>query len=238
MRLVLRALRVTSMYDGWHFLAEMWATVTPLVRCALVTLTFMFVWALAESLEGIANYTAAVWQSRSFVRVIQTFLAEGNSVSLLAAAESRDRSHVATVFAAGLAEFHMARDRLSVQQSMHAATLATRVAAGRLHQTLRQNLNALATISATAPFIGFFGTIIGILDSFGGSAMSRGALLARTANSLAEALVCTAMGILVATPTMCCFNWLSERLEILDTEMKITSLELEKYVEQASRAER
>lgn len=83
------------------------------------------------------------------------------------------------------------------------------IAANCVHQRLRQTLSVLATIAAIAPFSGFFCTVLGILDFLGGSAMSRAALLAKTANSIAEALVRTAMGILLATPTVWFFDWLS-----------------------------
>ena len=52
-----------------------------------------------------------------------------------------------------------------------------------------------------------------------------------TANSIAEALVCTAAGIFVAVPTLWCFNWRRDRPSVLDAEMEITSLELAKYLE-------
>jgi biopolymer transport protein ExbB/TolQ len=57
-----------------------------------------------------------------------------------------------------------------------------------------------------------------------------------TALSMAEALVCSAMGVVVAVPTVWCFNWLRDRLSELDAEMDVTFLELVKYLEQRSRA--
>jgi biopolymer transport protein TolQ len=147
----------------------MWTTVSPLARCTVVALTFMFVWALAEALESTPNYAAAVWQSRSFLRVTQSLFRRGDSASLLAAAKSRNRSHVAAVFAGGRAEFHTMRNCLSLEQSLQVGTLAVRIAANRVHQRLRQNLSVLATIAAPAPFIRFVGTVIGILDSFAAS---------------------------------------------------------------------
>ena len=103
------------------------------------------------------------------------------------------------------------------------------------HEHLRQGLSALGTIATTAPFVGFFGTVVGIADAFKGSAVSRATLLTNTANSIAEALVCSAMGMLVVIPTVWCFNLLRERLSIFDAEMEITSLELVKYLELRSR---
>ena len=65
---------------------------------------------------------------------------------------------------------------------------------------------------------------------------SRATALGMTALWTAEALVCSAMGVLVAVPTVWCFNWLWGRLSELDSEMDVTLLELVKYLEQQSRA--
>jgi biopolymer transport protein ExbB/TolQ len=65
--------------------------------------------------------------------------------------------------------------------------------------------------------------------------MSRAAVLSMTANWIAEALVCSAMGVLVAVPTVWCFNWLRDRLSEFDTGMDITLWELVNYLEQQNR---
>jgi biopolymer transport protein ExbB/TolQ len=68
--------------------------------------------------------------------------------------------------------------------------------------------------------------------------MSRATALGMTALSMAQALVCSAMGVLVAVPTVWCFNCLRDRLSELDAEMDVTFLELVKYLERQSRAEK
>ena len=108
----------------------------------------------------------------------------------------------------------------------------TRIAANRVHEELRQGLSVLDAIATTAPFVGIFGTAIGILDSFRGYAGSKSAYLAFIASNLAEALVPTTAGLLVAVLAMWWFNWRSDRLAVFDGEMEIASLELVKYLEQ------
>jgi biopolymer transport protein ExbB/TolQ len=66
--------------------------------------------------------------------------------------------------------------------------------------------------------------------------MSRAAVLSMTANWIAEALVCSGFGVLVAVPTVWCFNWLRDRLSGFDAEMDITLGELVTYLEQQNRA--
>ena len=104
------------------------------------------------------------------------------------------------------------------------------------HEELRQGLSVLDAIATTAPFVGLFGTAIGILDSFRGYAGSRSAFLAFIATNLAEALVPTAIGLLVAVFAMWWFNWRSDRLAVFGGETNIASLELVKYLEQERRA--
>ena len=112
------------------------------------------------------------------------------------------------------------------------AARAVRIATNHVHEQLRQGVNALGTIATTAPLLGLFGTVIGIPNSFHGVATGRATTLAALASSLAVALACTALGMLVAILTVWCFNWLSDRLSICDAEMQITSLELVKYLSQ------
>ncbi len=226
---------VTRMYDGWSFLSDVWRNVSPLAEGSLLLLLSMFLWTLMESFERIVLYLAAVRQSRSFLKVAPGLLEDGNWEGALAAAANRERSHVATVFASGLREFRAARLCVSIDQSIDIAKRAARIEATAFHESLRQGLNLLGTIATTAPLIGFFGTLIGICDSFGGGSGTPAMWLARTASSLAQALVCTAAGILVAVPSVWIFNWRRDRLSALDAEMENTLLELMNFLERQRR---
>jgi biopolymer transport protein TolQ len=169
------------------------------------------------------------------LRVAPGLLEDGNWEGVLAAAAIRGRSHVAAVFVSGLREFRAVRVRVSIEQSIDIAKRAARIEASAFHERLRQGLNLLGTIATTAPLVGFFGTLIGICESFGGGSGTPAMWLARTASSLAQALVCTAAGILAAVPTVWIFNWRRDRLSALDAEMEITLLELMKYLERQRR---
>jgi biopolymer transport protein ExbB/TolQ len=90
----------------------------------------------------------------------------------------------------------------------------------RTHQELKQGLNAMATIGSTAPFVGLFGTVIGIMHTFcrGGSAPPD-VWLSWRAGGIAEALVTTSLGLLVAVPAVWAFNYFTNKLEAFDLEM-------------------
>jgi biopolymer transport protein ExbB/TolQ len=227
---------VTGMSDGWYFVAEMWQTASPQVEGSVALLVFMFFWVLITGTERVVRYNSAAWQSRSFLKLVPSLLERGNWDEVLALADERKRSHVAAVFAGGLREFCVSRRVVSVQWSIETAKRGARISANRLHEQLREGLSSFGTIAASAPLVGFFGTCFGILGSFRGIGMSRATALGMTALSMAEALVCSAMGVLVAVPTVWCFNWLRDRLSELDAEMDVSFLELVKYLEQQSRA--
>ncbi len=222
---------MTRTYEGWYFLWETWRGVSPLAESSLLVLLSMFLWTFLEGIERVWIYGAAVGQSRNFLRLAISLLERDDCDAVLALAEARRRSHVATVFASGLRAFRSARTCVSVERSIDIGKRAARIERNSVHEQLRRGLNLLGTIATTAPLVGFFGTIIGILDSFRGFIGSHATWIAMTANSIAEALVCTTAGILVAVPTLWCFNWRRDRLSILDAEMAIASLELAKYLE-------
>jgi biopolymer transport protein ExbB/TolQ len=101
----------------------------------------------------------------------------------------------------------------AVQRSMECSVSST-------HQELRQGLNALATIGSTAPFVGLFGTVIGIMHTFGqGGSNAPDGWLSGRAGGIAEALVTTSLGLLVAVPAVWAFNYFTTKLDALDLEM-------------------
>ena len=98
-----------------------------------------------------------------------------------------------------------------------------------VHAELKRGLGGLATIGSTAPFVGLFGTVLGILNSFRGMAAAHAPGLAAVAGGIAEALVTTAFGLLVAIPAVMMFNYLTGRVEAFDVEMDNSSSELIDY---------
>ena len=92
--------------------------------------------------------------------------------------------------------------------------------ANRIHEQLKRGLNGLATIGATAPFVGLFGTVIGIINSFRGAGATRATIISSTAGGISEALVTTGLGLLVAVPSVWAYNYLTGRMEFFDMETK------------------
>jgi len=98
-----------------------------------------------------------------------------------------------------------------------------------VHAELKSGLGSLATIGSTAPFVGLFGTVVGILNAFNGIATAKVQGLAAVAGGISEALITTAMGLVVAIPAVMMFNYLTNRVEAFDVEMDNSSSELVDY---------
>jgi biopolymer transport protein ExbB/TolQ len=97
------------------------------------------------------------------------------------------------------------------------------------NQELRRGLPVLATIATSAPFIGLFGTIFGIINAFRGMQLTGSGGIGAVAGGISEALVTTAIGIGVAVLALWCFNTLNSRIEIYDIEMSNTSSQVIDY---------
>ena len=110
--------------------------------------------------------------------------------------------------------------------ALHAVSRASARSASVVHAEMKRGLNSLASIAATAPFIGLFGTVLGIFNSFRGLGTEKSTIMPWMARFLSEAMVPTALGVLVAVLAFCFYKYLLARLDNFDVEMKSASLEL------------
>jgi biopolymer transport protein ExbB/biopolymer transport protein TolQ len=94
---------------------------------------------------------------------------------------------------------------------------------------LKRGLGSLATIGSTAPFVGLLGTVVGIINAFQGISTNKATGLGAVAGGISEALVTTAIGLLVAIPAVWMFNYFTNRVEAFDVEMDNSSSELIDY---------
>ncbi|MGM0632269.1 MAG: protein TolQ [Pseudomonadota bacterium] len=119
------------------------------------------------------------------------------------------------IFRAGFKEFMRLRQQGSVNPDsmMASSQRAMRVAYAREEEKLDKNLPFLATVGSVSPYIGLFGTVIGIMNSFIGLANQSQATLQVVAPGIAEALIATAMGLFAAIPAVVAYNRYSSRVE-------------------------
>ncbi|MCQ4271471.1 MULTISPECIES: protein TolQ [Pseudomonas] len=126
-------------------------------------------------------------------------------------------SGVEQIFRAGFKEFSRLRQQAGVDPDavMDGVARAMRVAIAREEEKLEQSLPFLATVGSTSPYVGLFGTVWGIMNSFRGLAQVQQATLATVAPGIAEALIATAIGLFAAIPAVVAYNRFSSRGEML-----------------------
>lgn len=116
-------------------------------------------------------------------------------------------SGMEAVFRAGFKEFSRLRQQSrDADAVMDGAQRAMRVAFSREQERLEQHLPFLATVGSTSPYVGLFGTVWGIMNSFRGLAQTQQATLATVAPGISEALIATAMGLFAAIPAVIAYN--------------------------------
>jgi biopolymer transport protein TolQ len=120
-----------------------------------------------------------------------------------------------TIFRSGFKEFMRLRQQASVDKEaiMEGAQRAMRVAYSREEEKLEKHLSFLATVGSVSPYIGLFGTVIGIMNAFIGLANQAQATLQVVAPSIAEALIATGLGLFAAIPAVIAFNRYSSDIE-------------------------
>jgi biopolymer transport protein ExbB/TolQ len=110
--------------------------------------------------------------------------------------------------------------------ALDAVKRASEWSATIVHGEMKRGLNSLASIAATAPLVGLFGTVLGVFDVFGGGSTEKGTLMRFYARSLSESLAPTAVGLVVGVLAFCFYRYLLTRLENFDVEMKNGALQL------------
>ena len=145
-------------------------------------------------------------------------------------ADRYKKSHLAKVVVAGLQEFRAHQVSNDIPgENIEASTRALERAEAIVHTELNRGFSGLATIGSTAPFVGLFGTVVGIINAFKGISTEKSTGLGAVAGGISEALVTTAIGLFVAIPAVWLFNYFNNRVEDFDVEMTNSSSELVDY---------
>jgi len=190
----------------------------------------MSVWSFGVMIDRLLMYAAARKQSRLFVYHVAGALREGRLDEAILIAERHKKSHLAKVTASGLAEFQTASPKMSSDKVVESARRSLDRANAIVHAELERGLSGLATIGSTAPFVGLFGTVVGILTAFSKISLHGGiGGLGVVAGGISEALVTTAMGLLVALPAVWAYNTFASKVKSFDVEMENSAMELVNY---------
>jgi biopolymer transport protein ExbB/biopolymer transport protein TolQ len=190
----------------------------------------MSAWSIGVMIDRLMAFNAARTQSRMFAPKVAGALRENKLDEAIKIADSFKKSHLAKVVVAGLQEFraHQLSAEISGEE-IEASRRALERAEAIVQAEMKRGVSALATIGSTGPFVGLFGTVVGIINAFKGISTEKSTGLGAVAGGISEALVTTAIGLFVAIPAVMMFNFFTNKLEAFNVEMGNSSSELIDY---------
>jgi biopolymer transport protein ExbB len=204
-------------------IAELWGAMGPLAKSVVLLLAGMSLLSFTVAVEKCLSLRRAEKESTAFLAAWHSALAQRDYTVATELARKYPHSHVAHVVATGAQVLQGTIDVtlrfMAYDRAVRQIVLATRA-------SFRKGLGLLATVGSTAPFVGLFGTIIGIVNAFQRMAVTGQGGLGVVSAGIAEALVTTAFGIFVAIPAVWLFNYLTQQISALTTEMECAAEEL------------
>jgi biopolymer transport protein ExbB/biopolymer transport protein TolQ len=211
-------------------LRSMWEQMGFLAKAVVIILFIMSAYSIGVMIDRWLAYNAAKKQSRAFAPAVAGALREGKLDEAIKIADRYKKSHLAKVVVAGLQEFraHQMSAELA-GEDIEASKRALERAEAIVHAELKRGVSTLATIGSSAPFVGLFGTVVGIINAFQGISTEKATGLGAVAGGISEALVATAIGLFVAIPAVWMYNAFTSNIEAFDVEMSNSSSELIDY---------
>jgi biopolymer transport protein ExbB/biopolymer transport protein TolQ len=188
-------------------------------------------------IERLYTFLQARKQSKLYAPQVAKHLKDGRLKEALALSQKKDfrYSHLAKVVLAGLNEYQFQQETGSAGSSLAREDVvdvvrrAIQRATALTASDLKRGVASLATIGATAPFVGLLGTVVGIITAFQGIAATGSGGIGAVSAGIAEALVETALGLVVAIPAVWFYNYLTGRIEYFNVEMDNSASELVDY---------
>ena len=217
---------------------EIWRSMGSIGHGVLIFLLLMSVYSIGVMVERYVLFAKARKQTLRFVEVAKTLLPKGDVHALLEETKRYPKSHLAHIYAAAIVDWydfrHNPEPPVGFDETM---TRAVEREAVVVVQQLKRGLPGLASIGATAPFVGLFGTVVGIMNAFFAMATAGEGGISTVAGGIAEALVNTAVGLFVALPAVWAFNYFLNRVERFRAEMANSGSELVDYFVKHCRSE-
>ncbi|MEO8219105.1 MAG: MotA/TolQ/ExbB proton channel family protein [Acidobacteriota bacterium] len=211
----------------------MWNTMGWLAKGVVIVLILMSIWSFSLAIERFWRFYNAKKESLKVALGVTPLLKQHKLDEAITFTKDKKyrHSHLARVLQAGLTEFQYESTQTlpdgfdiveSGRRAIERETLMTTA-------EMKKGLGNLATISTTAPFIGLFGTVVGIINAFRGMAASGSGGLGAVSEGISEALATTAFGLFVAIPAVWLYNYFLNKIERFQVEMSNASSELVDY---------
>jgi biopolymer transport protein ExbB/biopolymer transport protein TolQ len=197
----------------------------------VAVLAIMSIFSLSIMVQKWWRLKKAQGETRKFAPEFSQFLEEDNLNEAIKLAEGYKRSHVARVLGGALGEVRpLLQDGSVTVADINSAERAVERNMMIITSELKRGLAVLATVGATAPFVGLLGTTMGIVNAFQGMATSGAGGIGAISAGVAEALITTAFGLLVAFPAVWAYNYVTTKIDNLNVEMTYTSKEMIDYL--------
>ena len=212
---------------------DLWTNSNWFAKGVVIVLVFMSIWSLSTFFMKWWQLRKSQKETVKFVPEFSRFLQEEHLEAAIALAEKTKRSHVARVLGEALSEVKpLLRDRATITAAaINSAERAVERQMLIIISELKRGLSILATIGATAPFVGLLGTTMGIVNAFTGMmASGGGGSLSAVAGGISEALITTAVGLMAAIPAVWFYNYFTTKIDFISVEMTYTSKELIDYL--------
>lgn len=215
-------------------LLHLWDQSGPFAKFIIITLAIMSVYSLTITFQKLMKVKKSEAATRKFAPQFSRAIQEENLDQAIALAEKNKDSHISRVLGGALTEVKpLLRDRATITSAdINSAERAVERQMMIVLAEFKRGSGILGTVGATAPFVGLLGTTMGIVNSFQAMATGGGgaAGLAGIMAGIAEALITTAFGLLVAIPAVWAYNYFTTKVENLTVEMMYTSKELIDYL--------
>ena len=194
-----------------------------IVKAVMIGLALASVWSWAVAIDKWLQ----IRKLEVGARMVEAALAEGRGIDAIEES-AKPGDAMARVVAIGMAEARLARripnqTEAGIGRAIERMERVMQAASAREMARAERGLAILATIGSSAPFVGLFGTVWGIMNAFRGIAQSRDTNLAVVAPGIAEALFATALGLLAAIPAVIFYNWLAGSLDRFATRLDALS---------------
>jgi biopolymer transport protein TolQ len=204
-------------------LGHLWASMGIFAKLIVMVMAVMSVASLIVMFDRIFVFMKSRGQSVKFAEKMGAILATGDLQKAADANLNKEVGHLGRVINSGLTAFKIAPSDKDAAVESIARALERQSA--REVQTLKRGLGVLATVGSTAPFVGLLGTVMGIVNSFQMMAAAGSGGLGTVSAGIAEALITTAFGLLVAIPAVMAFNFLQGWIDARTVDISESSNE-------------
>ena len=213
-------------------LLELWTTMGLFAKSIVFVMAIMSILSLGTALSKWWKLRKAQRETAKFAPEFSRFLQEEQMEGAIALSTKYKNSHVARVLAGALEEIKpLLRDGHISAADINSAERAIERNQLILIAELKRGTGILATVGATAPFVGLLGTTMGVVNAFQGMASGGGSGgIAAIGAGIAEALITTAFGLMVAIPAVWIYNYFQTKSDFLTVEMTYSGKELIDYL--------